>query len=301
MHWDHPECVNPEIHKIYIKRIGFSLIRVHRQQLYNANTSSAEVLLQQLKWPIEYMFVGMKVKKYYASSSSADQAQYLDVWDSFTQVTQTTYTTQGQNSQLLRAALTGTSISIAITTGIGTLTAATWNQAVAVGDIFLFNGSYMAATTTAVAGSTTAVTFTPAPLATTVYTAAQSFKVSLQGLQVTAPVYARTLDTLEVTAHGISLYLPFSSKFYNAYLSYHFGGPNINTPTDRGLCFIPFALYPGTYQPSGHINISRAREFYLNYTSSVIDGSTEGTLVVVASAINFLLISDGSAVLRYST
>lgn len=242
----------------------------------------------------------MKVKKYYASSSTADQAQYLDVWDTFTQVTQTTYTTQGQNSQLTRQAFSGTSISIAISTGVGTLTG-TWNQAVVAGDIFLFNGSYMAATTAAAAGSGAAVTFTPAPLATTVYTVAQSFKVSLQGLQITAPVYARTLDTLEVTAHGISLYLPFSSKFYNAYLSYHFGGPNINTPTDRGLCFIPFALYPGTYQPSGHINISRAREFYLNYTSSVIDGSTEGTLVVVASAINFLLISDGSAVLRYST
>ena len=28
---------------------------------------------------------------------------------------------------------------------------------------------------------------------------------------------------------------------------------------------------------------------------------TVGTLVVIASAINFLLISDGSAVLRYST
>jgi hypothetical protein len=28
---------------------------------------------------------------------------------------------------------------------------------------------------------------------------------------------------------------------------------------------IPFCLYPNDYQPSGHINVSRAREFYLNY------------------------------------
>ena len=64
---------------------------------------------------------------------------------------------------------------------------------------------------------------------------------------------------------------------------------------------INFNLYPGTYQPSGHINVSRAREFYIAYTSSVISTSLVGTLVVVAAAINFLLISDGSAVLRYST
>jgi hypothetical protein len=73
--------------------------------------------------------------------------------------------------------------------------------------------------------------------------------------------------------------------------------------------FIPFCLYPGTYQPSGHINVSRAREFYLKFTSSFFSGSSApngagsrtGLLVVIASAINFLLISDGSAVLRYST
>lgn len=293
--------VNPEIHKIYIKRIGFSLIRVHRQQTYNANTSSAEVLLQQLKWPIEYMFVGMKVKKYYLSSSTADQAQYLEDWDSFTQVTQTTYTTQGQNVQLLRAAISAGTLVVTAATGSAAPTGGNWNQAVAVGDLFLAGGVYLTATATAVAGSATAVIMTPTLIANLTTTAANTFKVSEQGLQVTAPVYARTLDTLEVTAHGISLYLPFPSKFYNAYLSLHFGGPNINTPTDRGLCFIPFALYPGTYQPSGHINISRAREFYINYTSSVIDGTTEGVLVVIASAINFLLISDGSAVLRYST
>jgi hypothetical protein len=57
------------------------------------------------------------------------------------------------------------------------------------------------------------------------------------------------------------------------------------------------------------INVSRAREFYFKYYSSVINNKANNgspsvpsaTLQIVASAINFLLISDGSAILRYST
>jgi hypothetical protein len=64
---------------------------------------------------------------------------------------------------------------------------------------------------------------------------------------------------------------------------------------------ITFNLYPGTYQPSGHINVSRAREFYIAYDSSYVGSATTADLVVNAVAINFLLVSDGSATLRYAT
>jgi len=52
--------VNPEIHDIYIKRIGFSLIRVYRFQRVTFNTSSGDQLLSQLKWPIETIFAGLR-------------------------------------------------------------------------------------------------------------------------------------------------------------------------------------------------------------------------------------------------
>jgi len=53
--------VNPEVHDIYIKRIGFSLIRVYRQHNQRCNSDNTdEKLLSQLKWPIEYMFVGLR-------------------------------------------------------------------------------------------------------------------------------------------------------------------------------------------------------------------------------------------------
>lgn len=64
---------------------------------------------------------------------------------------------------------------------------------------------------------------------------------------------------------------------------------------------INFALFPRSYQPSGHLNVSRAREFFLQWTTRYVNAQTPADLLAVAIAINFLLITDGSAVLRYST
>jgi Large eukaryotic DNA virus major capsid protein len=131
---------------------------------------------------------------------------------------------------------------------------------------------------------------------------AQVYRADSTEIGATVKTYQSCIDSITITAHGIPIYNNFNKKFYNAYLPYHYGGPNISVPQDVGAMMIPFNIYCGSYQPSGHLNISRAREFYLSYTSSVIGfNSTVGTLIVSADAINFLLISDGSAVLRYST
>lgn len=294
--------MNPEVHKIYIKRVGFSLIRVHRQQLYNANSDSADVLLQQLKWPIEYLYVGMKVKNYYASSSASDQLQHLDKWHKFSSATDNTYLSTGQEVAR-KQLLSGGTVTITASTG-ALVTSSALYVSLAFGDSVQIAGQQYAVTgvTAGAAGAAANVVVEPAPRADQATVASAScFKLVRQGLEVIATEYAPTLDTINIAAHGIDIYKNFPTGFFNSYTTYHYGGPNINTPEDIGALFIPFCLYPGTYQPSGHINISRAREFYINYTSSVIDSSTDGTLVIIASAINFLLISDGSAVLRYST
>lgn len=295
--------VNPEVHKIYIKRVGFSLIRVHRQQLYNANSSSQEVLLQQLKWPIEYLFVGMKIKNYYAGDATNTRTN-LDKWQLFSRVTNTSFASTGQNVEKLTNWLLATgTVAIAATTGIVTTAVANTAQALPQFGVIKVNGfnyTYTAATVAAGTAPGALGAVTPIPTAAVAATT-NVFIVESQAMQYEAWVGANTVDNLTIKAHGINIYDNFPVKFYNAYTSYHYGGMNMNTPKDRGLCLIPFCLYPGTYQPSGHINVSRAREFYINYDSSVISSSVEGTLVVIASAINFLLISDGSAVLRYST
>lgn len=298
-------CVNPEIHNIYIKRIGFSLIRVHRQQLYTTSNGTDSVLLNQLKWPVETMFVGMKLNDYFNSSTAATKRQHLDKWHTYTQLTSNTYKTTGQQvryEQLISSDGVGAASIAVATSGVVTGTNTLLSTDFAVGDNISISGVTYCVT---VSTSATALTIVPAPsiaLASVTANATPGVrKVTWQGLQVEANVPTATMDTITISAHGIKIYDNFPAAFFNDYMPYTYGGPNIVSPKDQGVYMIPFNLYPGSYQPSGHINVSRAREFYLDYTSSVIATNTTGVLVVLASALNFLLISDGSAVLRYST
>jgi hypothetical protein len=323
--------VNPEVHNIFIRRIGFSLIRVHRRQSVASSSSSDEILLQQLKWPIETLFVGMRVKDY-GSTDTTLQRQHLDKWHSFAQVSDAARASQGWRAgqvSVVRAdldvfgAVAGSFNNNGTATAHLTLTSdanSTLDTAVAVGDVLTFTSNSVALDLEVVAivngaGSAVSVVtfkrFVGDVNATSIWTGTQitaldvsattQKRVAMAEVGSTVSTYAKTLDTLTIKAHGIPIYNNFPSQFYNSYVPYHYGGPNVRSPKDIGALMVNFCLYPGTYQPSGHINVSRAREFYLGFTSSVIDNSTNGQLVVVAQAINFLLISDGSAVLRYST
>ncbi len=223
--------VQPDIHDIFIARIGFTLIRVHRRQITNVNKSSDNILLQQLKWPVETMYVGVRPT---ANTTS-----------------NTTLSTVGSQVSSIDANMSD------------------WHK-------------FGVVTTTSVLAADAAF----------VTGAAAGYVLSTQDGHVTR---------LSVTAHGVPLYNNIPAKFFNSYIPYQYGGWNISTPEDPGLYMIAFNLYPGTYQPSGHINLSRAREFYIQYDSTYITSSFTAELVVNAVAINFLLVSDGSATLRYAT
>jgi hypothetical protein len=106
---------------------------------------------------------------------------------------------------------------------------------------------------------------------------------------------------MTLTSHGIVIFEKFNDTFFNQYMPFQYGGPALSTPEDVGALFINMSLFPRSYQPSGHLNISRARETYLKWTTSYVSAKTPADLLVVAVAINFLLVTDGSAVLRYST
>jgi hypothetical protein len=220
--------VNPDIHDIYIKRIGFNLIRVHRRQQIQVTRSSDSVLLNSLMWPIESLYVGIQPTANTTTNadltSTGDQTSVIDPnmedWHRFGQIT---------NTDSLAATVNGV------------------------------------------------------------------------GTDYTLKTEANHITKLGLTLHSIPVYNDIPSQFFNSYTTLQYGGCSINTPTDPGLFFVPFALYPGSYQPSGHVNASRAREFYLNYTSTYITSVNTATLVAEAIALNFLLISDGSAVLRFNT
>jgi hypothetical protein len=220
--------VNPDIHDIYIKRIGFSLIRVHRCQIQNLNKSSDQILLQQLKWPITTIWTGLRPTANITSN--------------------TNFTTRGAQTSIIDPNMED------------------WHRF--------------------------------GMITTTNYPS-----TNINGLSTNYTVKdpENHVTNLSIVAHGIPLYNNLPADFFNCYIPVTYGGPNIVTPTDPGLFMLPFCLYPGSYQPSGHVNVSRAREFYLYYTSTYITSSTTADLIVNAEALNFLLISDGSAILRYTT
>ncbi len=49
----------PSIHDLYIKRVGFSLVRLHRRQAQTVQTSDPNILMNQFKFPTEYIYVGL--------------------------------------------------------------------------------------------------------------------------------------------------------------------------------------------------------------------------------------------------
>jgi hypothetical protein len=49
----------PVVHDLFIKRVGFSLIRVHKNQQSTINRQDTEMLMNQFKFPIENIFVGV--------------------------------------------------------------------------------------------------------------------------------------------------------------------------------------------------------------------------------------------------
>lgn len=269
--------VNPEVHNIFIKRIGFTLIRVHRQQTLNADQSSAEVLLQQLKWPIENLFVGMKMKDYNSSDVTL-RRQHLDKWHTFTQITPTVRGTQGMRSgrvTLKNAAyavptavlslgaspttslrltpsaaiadgtnvfdgiVAGDILTIAIPVALLPAVTVTLEVAGVRSDTNTIKGylsfKQSVAAVVALTGVSTATTLT-------------GVTASVQGvlsseLTSTVAVPSQTLDTVTITAHGVPIYNGFISKFYNSYLAYQFGGPNVNVPKDSGALLINFNLW----------------------------------------------------------
>lgn len=130
-------------------------------------------------------------------------------------------------------------------------------------------------------------------------------------VQINSVVYfneAPVVETIGLKLHDITLYPDLAPTFYNSYLPYQYGA-NLKAPKDLGWNMMNFNFYPNEYQPSGYINVSQGREFYLQYKSAVDPNTSEPyirndnpvDLIVVADCINFLLVHKNSAVLRFST
>lgn len=252
--------VNPEVHDIFIRRIGFTLIRVHRVQKYNSTKTEDELQLQQFKWPVETIYIGMK------PSPQETSTIYLDRWHEFGQSVVDDYALYGI-SGTPATVLPGTFTVAAPAGGFSLVTSTADCTALAVPGAIVEIGGFRGV----VLGSLTptAVNFRMAPGVPGGLLAGQVGTVERQSV-VEAEACTPTFTRISVKAHGIPLYNDFESLFYNAYQSWAFGSHNIRTPKDCSSLMINFSLYPKTYQPSGYVNISRAREFFINWTSAVV-------------------------------
>lgn len=283
----------PEIHDIYIERIGFSLIRVHRRHQAGVNVSSYQLLMSNFKYPIEFFYCGLR-----PDVNINGPNRDVD-WHSFMSNTRSQVLGSGSVTSLLGSR---TVYSINHTTGNGAVVATSGNTSWA-------NSAALGVPSTAPGAQTGTVVTTPLvtlPVDGTDDGYAEGWKLSVASSSTRTVVNSvRTIDTVGVQAHGVDLYANFDSSFFVSYMPEVYGGGPASqvlvSPSDQGLLFINFCLHPYENQPSGHVNTSRAREFYVNFSSSVINSTNTGTFLAEAQALNFLLVSDGSAVLRYTT
>lgn len=102
-------------------------------------------------------------------------------------------------------------------------------------------------------------------------------------------------------SHGVMINNMNDIEFYNSYLPWRYGAPKVRTPSTVGNGVIIFSLLPGEHQPSGYFNLSRARETDFKYSQTCINSNYTAKFIAIGIAINFMLISDGSAIIRYGT
>jgi hypothetical protein len=357
--------VNPEIHDIFIKRVGFTMMRVHRIQTARINKNSDQQLLNQLKWPIECMYIGMRP----VENLNTQTLDYPERWNMYSKMEKEDVglCSSGKSYRFDVVEVAGVSDTSddrnLVVPGTLFFTASnnknytldiknTANPALYVNSGYTYDdfSSFVKPTDgTQIDFADYLTNYLAIPVAGNATASAANINLVFAHLgyptvggslsanfllaAVNFPSYSNVdncdsylwrcysaIGSLGVDAHNIALYHETASSFYNSYIPYTFGGQHVRTPDDCGVHLITFNLYPGSYQPSGHVNVSRAREFYLKFTSGkyvppqdgvdrtdpknavdIVDQSNPADLVVVAKAINFLLISDGSAVLRYST
>ena len=239
--------INPEIHEIFIRHIGFNLIRVHKEKTFILEKPKGTICLNSSKLPIETLYIGA----HYVDINSKNPLLYpllLEQWNTYTYNSYYQYIKPiiGNNNQ----------INFDFAKNI-------------IGDK---------------------------------QSAIKIIKLDKQ------PIFKK----LSILSYKIKHYENFPSDFFNKYIPYRFGGQNVNSPEDKGLLMINFSLIPHSYQPSGYTNISKSGELYLDYEvtdfikKKINNSKNKNThykysIVVLERAINFLLISDGVAILRYST
>jgi hypothetical protein len=126
-----------------------------------------------------------------------------------------------------------------------------------------------------------------------------------ENLQLGCTYHRQTVnlvDTLGVNIYDTYFYNKDNRReFYSQYLPYAYSNGYIYGDTLHNSIFITFANIPGIFQPSGFVNLSKTKEMYLEITSNAdVSIIKKARLNIQAAARNFLLIADGSCIVRFA-
>lgn len=110
------------------------------------------------------------------------------------------------------------------------------------------------------------------------------------------------IDTLGVNIYDTYFYSKDNKReFYSQYLPYAYSNGFISGDTLHNSIFITFANIPGTFQPSGFVNLSKTKEMFLSIVANEgISLVKKARLNIQSNCRNFLLIADGSCIVRFS-
>jgi hypothetical protein len=154
------------------------------------------------------------------------------------------------------------------------------------------------------------------------YDASDFLHYTRKGLNVAGNASTWTKESLQVGCKQVRNVVDVISNLgVNLYDSYYFQPENRRTfysdllpfafhnglihsdENDHGSIFITFSYLPGMYQVAGFANLSKTKELFYDIKFTVgidINVNNKVEIISVSVCVNFLLISDGSCVVRYA-
>lgn len=288
-----------DIFQIYLKNFTFSLIRVHTYQLNTIKSSNINnVKLYGIRYPVEDLLIGFRPQ------SNLGLSQY---WNKYCTLAKKTIPTavliKNPLSTLSGTTAAATSTTITITNALLSqqvdyyvnyyfaLTGGTGYSSLDVSlNQYLVTGWDPTTSTVTVSGW---ITIPDATTTWELYTL-QPGRQYIEYYQETPVV-----DSIELRAFDIPIKGAYPGAFYNQYIPFQYGG-KLATPTDIGIYILNFNLTPMNLNPSGHIDFTQTRENYLYWTGSTISEANPVDLVIYSRSLNFLILRNNQAILRYS-
>jgi hypothetical protein len=95
-----------------------------------------------------------------------------------------------------------------------------------------------------------------------------------------------------------SLYGGNPTLFYQSYVPLVSG--NYISSNNNNIYYLAFNLYPKKFQPSSYINMSRSRNITFEYSSNLVESWSPVNLYIHATAINFIIYNNETAMLNFS-